>query len=73
MAEQKRVAYFDYVVKNGDDIVALTSNKRYEVFNENEDTFYIDDDEGTRQYCLKGAKDCNHLAYLATWLLEDVK
>ncbi len=73
MAEQKRVAYFDYVIQEGDSICALTSNKKYSVLEESYDTFSILDDEGDEQYCLKGIKDCAHLEYKTTWILEDLK
>ena len=73
MAEQKRVAYFDYVIQDGDYICALTSNKKYDVLKESDDSFTIRDDEGDVQYCLKGVKDCAHLDYRTTWILEDLQ
>ena len=69
----KRVAYFDYVIKDGDDIVALTPNKEYKVFDEKDDSFVIKDDEGTPQFCLKSVKDCAHLDYKTTWILLDTE
>lgn len=69
----KRVAYFDYIIKDGDDIVALTPNRAYKVYDEKDDTFVIKDDEGTPQFCLKGVKDCAHLNHKTTWILLDTE
>lgn len=68
----KRVAYFDYIIQEGDNIISLTANKKYNVTDEDESTFSIFDDEGDEQYCLKGIKDCAHLSFKTTWILEDI-
>lgn len=68
----KRVAYFDYAVKEDDNINFLTPNKKYDVIEEDEGTFKIYDDAGVCLYCLKGVTDCAHLMWKTTWILEDI-
>jgi hypothetical protein len=73
MAEQKRVAYFDYVIQDGDPIEDLTPNKKYMVLKEGEESFTIQDDRDHSIFCLKGSNNCYHLDLLATWILEDLQ
>lgn len=66
-------AHFDYGILEGDDILSLKSNKRYNVIRDGDRYFEIIDEDGTKLFCLKHTKACAHLAHKATWILEGIE
>lgn len=68
----KQTAHFDYGILDGDDILGLKSNKRYDVIRDGDGYFEIIDENGTKLFCLKHTKSCAHLDRKTTWILEDV-
>jgi hypothetical protein len=66
-----QTAHFDYGILEGDDILGLKSNKRYDVIRDGDGYFEIIDDYGTKLFCLKHTKACAHLDMKTTWILEE--
>lgn len=66
-----KTARFDYGILEGDDILGLKSNKRYDVIRDGDGFFEILDENGTKLFCLKHTKACSHLDFKTTWILEE--
>ncbi len=67
----RQTAHFDYGILEGDDILGLKSNKRYDVIRDGDGFFEIIDENGTKLFCLKHTKACAHLDMKTTWILEE--
>ena len=67
----KQTAHFDYGILEGDNILGLKSNKRYDVIRDGDGFFEIIDENGTKLFCLKHTKACAHLDFKTTWILEE--
>jgi hypothetical protein len=67
-----KTAHFDYGILEGDNILGLKSNKRYDVIRDGDGFFEIIDESSTKLFCLKHTKSCAHLDFKTTWILENV-
>lgn len=66
-----KTAHFDYGILEGDDILGLKSNKRYDVIRDGDGYFEIIDENSVKIFCLKHTNACAHLDFKTTWILEE--